>query len=135
MDPVTLATVATVGSKVASGLGDIASSGQQARAIEARQKAGAIKADETEAASKIDLTRQISNIRAIRASAGMVDSPTSDALIDREEQLGDQRMQRIRANTQIQDSQDNMDVGMLKSMQFFGAVGDGLGAFAAGQKV
>lgn len=135
MDPASLATIATVGSKVVSGVGSFIGSQQDEAAMEAKAKAGAIAAEETDAAGKNDLLRQLGNIRAVRASVNMSDSPTSEAIIDRERELGSENIGRRDANAQIQQQQSQMDIGNLRTMSYFGALGSGLDAYAAYQKV
>lgn len=58
-------------------------------------RAARVQANQTDAYLRDELESIVSNIRAIRASAGMADSPTSDAVIAKESEVSDNQ-RRIR---------------------------------------
>jgi hypothetical protein len=70
-------------------------------------RAGRTAADQTDAALRDELETTVQNIRAIRASSGMSDSPTSDAVIDKESEVSD-RQRRIKVgNLRAQAEEDD----------------------------
>lgn len=94
-----------VGFQVAGALGkgkaDSDSLAFQSDQLTKNARAARTQADQTDAFLRDELESTVSNIKAIRASAGMSDSPTSDAVIAKE--------------SEVSDNQRRIKVGNLKS--------------------
>ena len=77
-------------------------------------RAGRVAADQTDAALRDELATTVSHIQAIRASAGMGDSPTSEAIIDKESEVSDNQ-RRIRVgNLRSQAEDDDRSAAFLR---------------------
>lgn len=131
-DPVSWAVMAAVGAGVAKGVGNFMGANKDQQAAEERARVGALQADQYEASARNDMERQISNIVAVRASVGMSNSPTQQAIIDRERTLGFQQIERKATNYRVQSEQDKIDAGTISTMKYIGAFGDGLSTISSG---
>lgn len=133
-DPLSWAVIATTASGVVKGVGNFMGASKDQQAAEERARVGAIQADQYEAGARSDMERQISNIVAVRASVGMSNSPTQQAIIERERRLGFQQIETKANNYRIQSAQDTIDAGTIGAMKYVGAFGDGLSTFASYQR-
>lgn len=77
-------------------------------------KAGRVAADQTDAFLRDELSTTVSHIQAIRASAGMKDSPTSDAIIQKESDVSDNQRRIKVGNMQAQADDDERSAAFLR---------------------
>lgn len=92
-----LPAVMSIGSAIVGGIGARAGANSSADASYRAAQVGRARAQQIDLASRQELQQTLGNIMAIRASAGGdVNSPTSQALLDRQQQLGEQsRMAKV----------------------------------------
>lgn len=104
-------------------------------------RAGRVAADQTDAFLRDELETTVSHIRAIRATAGMADSPTSDAVIEKEKDVSDSQ-RRIRVgNLRAQADDDLRSAAYLRraarsslNLSYLSAAGLGMSGLAASRR-
>jgi hypothetical protein len=77
-------------------------------------RAGRVAADQTDAALRDELETTVGHIRAIRASAGMSESPTSEAIIDKESEVSDSQRRIKVGNMRAQADEDDRSAAFLR---------------------
>lgn len=77
-------------------------------------RAGRTAADQTDAFLRDELESTVSHIRAIRASAGMPESPTSDAVIEKEKEVSDNQRRIKVGNIRAQADEDERSSAFLR---------------------
>jgi hypothetical protein len=97
-----------VASSLASGKARSDSYSFQADQLTKNARAARVQADQTDSHLRDELESTVANIRAIRASAGMPDSATSDAIINKEGEVSDnQRRIKVGSLRAQADEYDN----------------------------
>lgn len=101
-------------------------------------RAGRVAADQTDAFLRDELESTVSHIKAIRASAGMKDSPTSDAVIAKESEVSDSQRRIKVGSMRAQADDDERSAAFLRrasrsalNMSYLSAAGIGIKGMAA----
>jgi hypothetical protein len=96
-------------------------------------RAGRVAADQTDAFLRDELSTTVSHISAIRASAGLKDSPTSDAIVANESEVSDNQRRIKVGNLKAQADDDEKSAAFLRksarsalNMSYLSAAGVGL---------
>ena len=103
-----------------------------------RARAGRVAADQTDAFLRDELESTVSHIRAIRASAGMTDSATSDAVIEKQGEVSDSQRRIKVGNLRAQADDDERSAAYLRraarsslNLTYLSAAGIGIKGMAA----
>lgn len=101
-------------------------------------RAGRVAADQTDAFLRDELESTVSHIRAIRASAGMTDSATSDAVIEKQGEVSDSQRRIKVGNIRAQADDDERSAAYLRraarsslNLSYLSAAGIGIKGMAA----
>lgn len=101
-------------------------------------RAGRVAADQTDAFLRDELESTVGNIRAIRASAGMTDSATSDAVIEKQGEVSDSQRRIKVGNLRAQADDDERSAAFLRrasrsalNLSYLSAAGIGIKGMAA----
>ncbi|MBK8009603.1 MAG: hypothetical protein IPK23_15135 [Rhizobiales bacterium] len=128
----------TAAGALAKGKGASDSLSFQSEQATRNARAGRVAADQTDAFLRDELESTVSHIKAIRASAGMKDSPTSEALIDKESDVSDSQRRIKVGNMRAQADDDDRSAAFLHraarstlNLSYLSAAGIGIKGMAA----
>lgn len=110
----------------------------QSEQAERNARAGRVAADQTDAFLRDELESTVGHIRAIRASAGMTDSATSDAVIEKQGEVSDSQRRIKVGNMRAQADDDERSAAYLRraarsslNLSYLSAAGIGIKGMAA----
>ncbi len=104
----------SLGGALAKGKGTSDSLSFQSEQATRNARAGRVAADQTDAYLRDELESTVSHIKAIRATAGMVDSPTSEAVIQKESDVSDSQRRIKVGNMRAQADDDDRSATFLR---------------------
>lgn len=127
-DPVTMAIGLAMAGTATKAIGSAAGANADAQASDERARVAGIQADQTTASSMFSLRRSIGNIKAVLAGSNVsVNSPTSQALMDAENDNSMANLNKRVSGIKLQQQQDEIDASTYRSKSAMALFGGALG--------